>query len=85
MVLSNKEFKNIFGKKILPIIGELLPNTVYRFKKVFRASEHGYEGKKFREFVHGVKNTLLLVKTKNNRIFGAYTPCMWQKDIMYQY
>jgi hypothetical protein len=46
---------------------------------------NNFEAEKFHESTHGIEGTILLAKSKENRIFGGYTSCAWQKDLMYEY
>lgn len=52
---------------------------------VVRGSDISFEAKKFHELSNGRKNTLLVVKTTKNRIFGGFTPCEWKDQVMYQF
>ena len=47
---------------------------------IFRASQHKFSSQKFHEVCKGFKNTLLLILSENNRVFGAFTPCEWRDN-----
>lgn len=52
---------------------------------IYQASEGNYLASEFHERTSGIKNTLFLARTTENRIFGGFTTCTWRKDEMYQY
>jgi len=44
---------------------------------LFRASEHGFLGKKFHEFCDGKPHNVIFIKSEVGNIFGGYTPLKW--------
>ena len=79
---------------------ELLPNTQlvdkkydaklkewagnYKWKLIYRASEHGYTAKSFHECCNNVKGpTLIVIKSSGGWIFGGYTTQSWREDSIY--
>ena len=50
-----------------------------RFKMIFRMTEDGYNSDDFHKCCDGKGPTLVLIKTKNNYIFGGFTPLQWDK------
>ena len=74
---------------------ELLPNTQivnqqydaklkewagdYKWRLIYRASEHGYTAKSFHEYCNNVKGpTLIVIKSSGGWIFGGYTTQSWR-------
>lgn len=51
-----------------------------KFQLLYRASEDGFSSANFHEKCDGVKNTLTIVKTTNNNIFGDYTGGAWNSS-----
>ena len=51
----------------------------YKWKLLFRASEHKYRAKSFHEYCDDVKGpTLVIIKSKDSCIFGGYTTKSWR-------
>ena len=50
----------------------------YKWKLLYRASEHNYTGKSFHECCDDVKGpTLIVIKSSGGWIFGGYTTQSW--------
>ena len=50
----------------------------YKWKLLYRASEHGYTAKSFHECCNNVKGpTLIVIKSSGGWIFGGYTTQSW--------
>ena len=50
------------------------------FKLIFKMSENGYDGKSFHKICDNEAPTLIIIKSKNNKIFGGFTPLDWGKE-----
>ena len=51
------------------------------FKLIFKMSKHGYKGEAFHRYCDNEEPTLILIKSKNNHVFGGFTPLSWGKEI----
>ena len=49
----------------------------YKWKMIYRASEHGYTGKSFHEYCDDKGPTLIVIKSSGSCIFGGYTTQSW--------
>ena len=49
----------------------------YKWKLLYRASEHGYSGKSFHEYCDNKGPTLVIIKSSKGWIFGGYTTQSW--------
>jgi hypothetical protein len=84
-VLTTKPLLAAFQRDILPEIIYHFKNRSYSLHKIFTASEYGFLAKRFHEITHGVKNTVLFVRTVEGRVLGGFTPCTWLNDVLYKY
>ena len=51
----------------------------YKWKLLYRASEHGYTGQSFHEYCDNVRGpTLIIIKSSEGCIFGGYTTQSWK-------
>jgi hypothetical protein len=51
-----------------------------KFKLVYKASKDGFSAKNFHDKCDQVENTLTIIKTTNNFIFGGFTRQNWYGD-----
>ena len=66
-------FGNEYDDKLREWIGD------YKWRLLYRASEHGYTGKSFHEYCDDVKGpTLIVIKSSEGWIFGGYTTRSWK-------
>ena len=56
-----------------------------KFQLRYRASEHGFSSDDFHAKCDGIKNTLSIIKSANNNIFGGYTGAAWNCSNYYIY
>ena len=49
----------------------------YKWKLIYRASEHGYSAESFHEYCDGKWPTLIVIKSTGGWIFGGYTTETW--------
>ena len=55
----------------------------YKWKLIYRASEHGYTGRSFHEYCDDKGPTLIVIKSSGGWIFGGYTTQSWSGDGIY--
>ena len=55
----------------------------YKWKLLYRASEHGYTAESFHECCDDKGPTLIIIKSTNGCIFGGYTTQSWSGDCIY--
>lgn len=60
----------------------LPPNKKWRL--IYRASEHGFSAADFHSKCDNVSNTLTVIKSSCNHIFGGYTSVAWDKSNAYK-
>ncbi len=88
--MNNEDVQSFFN----PLYSPFLRNTIlfgneydsyfrewcgdYKWKLLYRASEHGYTGKSFHECCDDVKGpTLVIIKSSEGWLFGGYTTQSW--------
>ena len=50
----------------------------YKWKLIYRASEHGYTAKSFHKYCDDKEPTLMIIKSSKGWIFGKYTAQSWK-------
>ena len=56
----------------------------WKWKLIYRASEHGYSAKSFHKYCDNVKGpTLVIIKSSEGYIFGGYTTQSWSGEGIY--
>ena len=55
----------------------------YKWKLLYRASEHDYTAKSFHEYCNDKGPTLVVIKSSRGWIFGGYTTQSWSGDCIY--
>ncbi len=55
----------------------------YKWKLLYRASEHDYTGRSFHEYCDDKGPTLIVIKSSGGWIFGGYTTRSWSGDGIY--
>lgn len=83
-VLGEKEME-IFIRWILPKILKNLATDAYKFELVYQASRFLFSAREFHKASNGIENTVFIAKSDNGSIFGGFTPCKWEDDVMYKY
>ena len=53
----------------------------YKWKLLYRSSEHGYSGESFHKYCDDKKPTLVVIKSSGGWIFGGYTTQSWSGSI----
>ncbi len=88
MKISKSCFKNpsvflpntqLVNQQYDTILREWLGND-YKWKLIYRSSEHGYTGKSFHECCDDKGTTLVIIKSSEGWIFGGYTTQSWSGD-----
>ena len=55
----------------------------YKWKLLYRASEHGYSAESFHQYCDDRGPTLVIIKSSEGWIFGGYTTKSWSKHGIY--
>ena len=56
----------------------------YKWKLLYRSSEHGYTAESFHDYCDNVKGpTLIVIKSSGGWIFGGYTTKSWRESSIY--
>ena len=55
----------------------------YKWRLLYRASEHGYTAESFHDYCDNKKPTLVIIKSSGGWIFGGYTTRLWSGSIYY--
>ena len=55
----------------------------YKWKLLYRTSEHGYSAKSFHEYCDNKGPTLIVIKSSGGWIFGGYTTQSWGGNCIY--
>ena len=64
-------------------LNDIIPFQFTSVKKIFSASEFGFKVTEFHSKCDNVGPTVLLIKTKNNKYFGAYCSVAWNSGNSY--
>ena len=73
-----------FIEKIYRINDENFINKKLKMKLLYRVSRDGDSSSTFHQKCDNIKDTITLVKTKNDLIFGGYTNETWNGDNIYK-
>lgn len=60
-----------------------LSKNVKNYNLIFKASKDGYKGEDFHKKCDKIKNTLIIILTKNGRRFGGFTDLTWDNEHKY--
>ena len=74
--IIKNDIENI--KLIINWIRQKTNKNIIKFELIFKMSENGYSSKDFHKFCDNQGPTLLLIETKDNKIFGGFTPLNWK-------
>ncbi len=55
----------------------------YKWRMLYRASEHGYTAESFHEYCDNKGPTLIVIKSSEGWIFGGYTTKSWSGECIY--
>ena len=88
--MNNKDVQDFFYPIYSPFLKESIINEKkyddklrewvgdYRWKLLYRASEHEYKGNSFHEYCDDKVPTLIVIKSSGGWIFGGYTTQSWK-------
>ena len=62
-------------------LNEIIPFQFTSVKKLLKASDFGFQSAEFHNKCDNLGPTLILIKTKNTRYFGAFCTVSWNKTI----
>ena len=74
--IIKNDIENI--KLIINWIRQKTNKNIIKYELIFKMSENGYASKDFHKFCDNQGPTLLLIETKDNKIFGGFTPLNWK-------
>ena len=90
--MVNKDVQDFFYPIYSPFLKESIINEEkydaklrewigdYKWRLIYRSSEHGYRAKSFHEYCDNVKGpTLVIIKSSGGWIFGGYTTKSWNE------
>eukprot|EP00483_Globobulimina_turgida_P009803 UN09822 len=78
LILTNPNEIGIFEKLLKPQLKSVLNKERLSFKLLYRNSRDGDSAKAFHEKCDGYSNTVILVHSDYNHIFGGFTTYKWQ-------
>ena len=93
--MNNKDVQDFFYPIYSPFLKESIINEGYyddklrewcgdyKWKLIYRASEHDYTAESFHEYCDDKKPTLIVIKSRGGWIFGGYTTQSWREDGIY--
>ena len=67
-------------EKIIQWIKEKIKKEKINFELLFKMSINGYSNKDFFNYCRNIGPSLILIKTKENKIFGGFTPLNFEED-----
>ena len=62
------------------MIKEKLNTNIIKYELIFKMTTNGYTPKNFHDYCDNKGPTLTLIETKNNNIFGGFTPLSWNSN-----
>lgn len=65
---------------IIDWLKEKINKNFISFQLIFKMSENGSSSKDFHKFCDGKGDTLIIIKTNKNKIFGGFTPLNWTSN-----
>ena len=74
--IIKNDIENI--KLIINWLRQKTNKNIIKFELIFKISENGYSSKDFHKFCDNQGPTLLLIESKDNKIFGGFTPLNWK-------
>ena len=79
-IITSVEELDLIARGLVQDNIDLLRNLRVGYKLIYRASEHGGEAEDFHEQCDGVEGTLVIIKTKDDFLFGGYTKVSWDEE-----
>ena len=94
--MNNEDVQDFFYPIYSPFLNESIINEEkyddklqewlgndYKWKLLYKASEHGYSAKSFHEYCDDKGPTLIIIKSSECWIFGGYTTKSWRIQCIY--
>ena len=79
-ILTNLEGLDLIARGLVKDDIDSLRNLRVGYKLIYRASEHGGKAEDFHERCDDFEGTLIIIKTKDENIFGGYTSVSWDPE-----
>ena len=79
-ILTNLEGLDLIARGLVKDDLDSLRNLRVGYKLIYRASEHGGEAEDFHERCDDFEGTLIIIKTKDDNMFGGYTKVTWDDE-----
>ena len=79
-ILTNLEGLDLIARGLVKDDIDSLRNLRVGYKLIYRASEHGGGAEDFHERCDDFEGTLIIIKTKDENIFGGYTSVSWDPE-----
>eukprot|EP01083_Nonionella_stella_P058006 152039_1 len=73
-----KTASKILTKKEMKKLKRMVPQHLRKWKLLLRASRDGYNGHSFHRLTDNKRNTVCVVQTNSNNVFGGYVSIPWQ-------
>ena len=78
-LIDSKIFKMNEEHLLLTFIKEQTKQN-WNWKLIYRGTEHGFKKEDFYEHCRDIGNTVVIVHSDSDQVFGGYTPCKWTYD-----
>eukprot|EP00483_Globobulimina_turgida_P003076 UN03081 len=78
LILTNQNEIEIFKKLLRPQLKSILKKDEFSLRLLYRNSRDGNSAKSFHNKCNGYSNTIVLVHSNFNHIFGGFTTYKWQ-------
>jgi hypothetical protein len=75
--LCESGFVSKIVTSIPTVLNELKPN---KWKMIYRGSDHGFGSSDFHGRCDGISNTITIIQTTEDFIFGGFTPIAWDSS-----
>ena len=79
-IITNMEDLDLIARGLAKDDIDSLRNLQVLYKLRYRASEHGGEAEDFHERCDEYEGTLIIIKTKDDNMFGGYTKVSWDDE-----
>ena len=79
-IITNLEDLDLIARGLAQDDIDSLRNLRVLYKLIYRASEHGGEAEIFHERCDDFEGTLVIIKTKDDNMFGGYTKLSWDEE-----
>ncbi|CAD8204427.1 unnamed protein product [Paramecium octaurelia] len=70
----------IFGLKFY-FLQEKSKKTIKSLTLIFQGTRNGFNGQSYWKEINNKDNLLMIFQSKNDYIFGAYSPCKWVSNL----